>query len=115
MPSTFPNIPPDTKSKRQRSARILVADFGDGYAQTALDGINTTVEDWDLSFDNYSIIDVKTITDFLDAQNSYKSFYWTPPDETVAKLWRQDGPYSVTFVGPSTRSLSFKMKRVYTL
>lgn len=115
MPDTFPPINPDTKSKRQRSARVLVADFGDGYAQSGLDGINTTVENWDLSFENYTLADVTTLTTFLDTQASYKSFYWTPPNESTAKLWRQDGDYSVGYPGPLTRTLSVKIKRVYSL
>jgi phage-related protein len=115
MTSTFPNISPDTKSKRNRSARVLVADFGDGYAQSSADGLNTAIETWDLSFENYNIDDVNTLTAFLDAQNSVKSFYWTPPDETVPKLWRQDGDYSVSFIGPVTRTLTVKIKRVYSL
>ncbi|MDO8985797.1 phage tail protein [Cypionkella sp.] len=115
MPDTFPAIAPDTKSKRQRAARILQADFGDGYAQAGPDGINTTVENWDLSFENYPISDVTTLTAFLDAQASYKSFYWTPPNEATPKLWRQDGDYTVGYPGPLTRSLSVKIKRVYSL
>ena len=115
MPTTFPAINVGQKSKRKRSERVLVADFGDGYAQTAPDGVNTAVEEWSLSFDDYSITDIKTITDFLDGLRSSTAFFWTPPDETVAKLWRQTGDYDVSFDGPTTRSLNVSIKRVYTL
>lgn len=115
MPDTFPSINPDTKSKRSRSGRILVADFGDGYAQAGPDGINNVVETWDLSFENYPIADVNTLITFFNTQNSAKSFYWTPPDEVTPKLWRQDGDYTVSFVGPLTRTLTVKIKRVYAL
>lgn len=115
MADTFPAINPDTKSKRSRSGRALVADFGDGYSQAGPDGINNVVEGWDLSFENYPISEVTTLVDFFNTQNSVKSFYWTPPDETIPKLWRQDGDYTVSFVGPLTRSFSVKIKRVYAL
>lgn len=115
MPDTFPAIAPDTKSKRQRGARVLVADFGDGYAQTAPDGVNTVTEQWDLSFENYSSADVSTLITFFNMQASYKSFYCTPPDEVTPKLWRQDGDYTVGYPGPLTRSFSVKLKRVYSM
>jgi phage-related protein len=115
MPDTFPAINPDTKSRRSKSNRVLKADFGDGYSQTSLDGVNTVEESWELSFDNYFKADIDTIVAFLDSQASYKSFYWTPPDESTPKLWRQDGDYSVTLAGPLTRSLTVKIKRAYSL
>lgn len=115
MPTTFPSINIGQKSKRKRSDRLLVADFGDGYGQTAPDGINTVVEEWSLSFDDYPLADIKTITDFLDGLGSAKSFYWTPQDETVAKLWRAPDGYDVSYGGPTTRSLNVTIKRVYYL
>lgn len=58
--------------------RILKAQFGDGYAQTAADGINNKCESWPLTFvaKRDKIIAIKN---FLDATNGVESFQWTPP------------------------------------
>lgn len=58
--------------------RVRKAQFGDGYAQRAADGINNKAQSWPLSFvgsANY----ITPIANFLDTQAGYQSFYWTPP------------------------------------
>ena len=114
MPETFPAISIGMRSKRKTGYRVNVADFGDGYAQAVPDGLNTRMESWDLSFDDYPVSDITTITSFLDARGGYQSFYWTPPDELTPKLWRQDGEYNVSYNGPTTRTLTVTIKRVYS-
>jgi phage-related protein len=111
--TTFPNILPDRSSKRTKFNRILKADFGDGYGQTALDGLNTEVEEWDLSFKDYPAADVTTITDFLDARANNESFLWTAPGDLVEKKWKQLDEYETTFPGHETMTLKVTLKRVY--
>ena len=60
------------------SQRTLVAQFGDGYAQRAADGINGKQEKWPLEFVGTSDY-IAPIRDFLDRHAGYKSFLWTPP------------------------------------
>lgn len=115
MPETFPNIKPDRSSTRTKKDRTLQADFGDGYGQTALDGINTSMEEWRLSFKDYPEAEIQTLTDFLDARQSNEHFLWTPPGEVTAKKWKQVDEYDVTFPGHGTRSLTVTIKRVYVL
>lgn len=112
MPETFPNIPIDLSSSKSREARILRADFGDGYYQAAGDGINPYKEKWSLSFSHRkkSVIDI--IIAFLETSNSVTPFFWTAPND-VRKKWIQDGEYSLGRSGPDAYSLSFKISRVY--
>lgn len=115
MPSTFPNIPPDRSSKKTKSDRTLIAGFGDGYEQATPDGLNTSLEKWDLSFADYPESQIDQITTFLDSMQSIYYFLWTPPGEVTPKKWRQEGEYTVSFPGHTTKSLNVTIKRVYTL
>lgn len=58
--------------------RVLKAQFGDGYAQTAPDGINNRSTSWPLSFTG-TAAKVGAIAAFLDRHAGSRSFYWTPP------------------------------------
>ncbi len=58
--------------------RVLKAQFGDGYAQTAADGINNKSQTWPLQFRG-TAAKIAPIRDFLDACSGYQAFFWTPP------------------------------------
>jgi phage-related protein len=58
--------------------RRLTAQFGDGYQQTAADGINNKSQSWPLSF-TASAATITAIRTFLDARGGWQSFFWTPP------------------------------------
>lgn len=62
----------------QKSFRVLVAQFGDGYAQRVGDGINTQSQSWPLEFAGDSR-EIRPIRAFLDAHEGFRSFLWTPP------------------------------------
>lgn len=77
-----PRTDPDGKS----SFRVLSAQFGDGYAQEAGDGINNEIRSWPLQFvgsENY----IKPIRNFLRRHAGFKPFSWTPPMETEPGLF----------------------------
>jgi len=58
--------------------RVLTAQFGDGYKQTAGDGINTAVQSWPVQFTGGAAY-ITEIRDFLRAHRGVKPFLWTPP------------------------------------
>ncbi|MCO8251100.1 phage tail protein [Comamonas thiooxydans] len=60
------------------SHRTLRAQFGDGYAQVAGDGINPRKQSWPLEFRGRAG-QIKPIRDFLDRHAGARSFTWTPP------------------------------------
>lgn len=112
MTETFPSTEPDRNSKRTKEDKILRAEFGDGYTQTAADGINNTIVKWTLSFANYPGDLIDEITDFLDDRGSTESFNWTPPFEDSPSLWKQVGAYDVTYPGGSAKSLTVTLQQV---
>lgn len=75
-----------TEVAKITNARILKTDFGDGYSQRALDGINAIVDEWSMSWVVNST-DADTLTDFFEARGGHESFDWTPEGESVSKKW----------------------------
>lgn len=112
MPETFPDISPDRNSKKTVANKINRADFGDGYSQTAPDGINNRVVKWSLSFANYPGDLIDNITLFLDSRAENESFYWTPPFEDTPTLWKQVGGYDLGFPGGSAKTLTVTFQQV---
>ena len=85
---TFPAFEPDQEGT---SADVMFemneAQFGDGYEQASGVGINDTRRDWSVRF-KLGKSDADTIISFLEARKGITPFYWTPPRESSAKLFR---------------------------
>lgn len=81
--STFTYIPVYGATETTR-ARVLKAQFGDGYTQRVADGINTQPRTWSLSFSKTQA-DIETILTFLRTEGGVTSFTWTPPRGAVGK------------------------------
>jgi phage-related protein len=90
--------------------RVLSAQFGDGYKQTAADGINNRSASWPLSFTD-SVANIAPIKDFLDRQGGYKSFAWTPPLGTQG--WYKAGEYQYTSHGAGNCTLSVTFEQAF--
>ncbi|WP_085696271.1 phage tail protein [Pseudomonas sp. B26(2017)] len=93
-------------------------DFGDGYSQAGGIGINTKSESWDIS----AVGRLKTATtagdqlqeirDFLDAQEGYKSFLWTPPGGDQGYYRAPDG-YKIDTQGVGIYTLTATFNQVF--
>lgn len=57
-----------------------VAQFGDGYAQDAGNGINNETQTWTHSATDISSDTLDEIIAFLRAHKGYIRFFWTPPN-----------------------------------
>jgi len=68
----------DAKPTGTKTFRVLKAQFGDGYEQTAADGINNASQSWPLTFTGRSAR-IAQIEAFLDARAGAQSFLWTSP------------------------------------
>lgn len=84
--------------------RSIVAQFGDGYAQRAADGINGKSESWPLEFVGGGDY-IRPIRDFLDRHAGWKSFLWTPPMGQEQHFVTPEG-YSLRAMGGDAYSLS---------
>ncbi len=69
---------PRTAAAGDSTFRVRTAQFGDGYAQVAGDGINTETQSWDLSFTGVFAY-ISPIVGFLRDHGGATSFIWTPP------------------------------------
>ncbi len=72
------NWSPRVNPRGQVRLRTLEAKFGDGYTQTAADGINSKVQSWPLEFVGTEQ-KIGEIAAFLDRHGGFRSFLWTPP------------------------------------
>ncbi len=59
--------------------RVVVAQFGDGYAQRRADGINTQDQVWDINLYNRLQPVADEVLDFLTERNGVDVFNWSPP------------------------------------
>jgi phage-related protein len=70
------------------SPRVKTVKFGDGWEQRMNDGLNNTLLELDLAFDNRDLYESAAITHFLDTRGGSESFIWYPPQPYQAqKLW----------------------------
>jgi phage-related protein len=82
---------PQYATSLEVAPKILKAQFGDGYTQRSVDGINTQGQKWNLNFSNTEHADLIAIIAFMAVRGGYTSFTWTPPDGTeisvVCEKW----------------------------
>ena len=78
----------------KKAPRILDAQFGDGYAQRAQDGINASPQSWSLVFNGVDDTEADAIEAFLEARGAHEPFDWTPPGKAsarfVCKEWNRE-------------------------
>lgn len=88
-------------------------DFGDGYTQAGGTGINTRSGNWDVSKTGYLAegSELRSVRDFLDRHEGYKTFYWTPPGG-VAGRYRAKG-YKIITYGAGLFGLSVTFKQAH--
>ena len=84
------------QSSVDESPRVQETRFGDGYVQSAPDGINTLEQRWDLLFEGVDDAVANDIVAFLRVRGGAEVFDWTPlwvtgnsPIRVVCKTWRR--------------------------
>jgi phage-related protein len=92
------------------TAAVKTAQFGDGYSQTAQDGINNISSNWPITYSGMKA-DVLAARDFLRAQAG-ASFYWTPPGD-VQGLYRCT-TWTIQPQGGSVYTLSATFQQVFS-
>ncbi len=100
----------DKGPSRTKKMRVLKAQFGDGYAQRAPDGLNNQIQTWSLRFTgNDAKLD--PIRDFLDDKGGATSFLWTNP-RGEQLLWVA-GEYSESDLGGGISTLSVTFEQSF--
>jgi phage-related protein len=72
-------------SSLEQQPRLKEAQFGDGYAQRAPDGINFMPEVWSLTFDEVEDAVADELVAFLQDQKGYIAFNYVPLRYTTAR------------------------------
>ncbi|UIN38288.1 phage tail protein [Methylobacterium oryzae] len=82
---TPPYAPTDSTDKPE--VKLLKAEFGDGYTQTAGDGMNHIRKVVDLSWEVLTPAQAKEIEAFFVARGGFEPFYYTLSDDDTPILW----------------------------
>jgi phage-related protein len=106
--STNGTVPDFGLSKKSEPA-IRNVQFGDGYSQRLVVGLNQSPKEWNLTWVNRSNADITAIETFLDARAGAQSFTWTPPDGATAyKFIAQSWNRKLEYAGISTLDATFR-------
>jgi phage-related protein len=83
-PSPAPSV---TGLSTQTTARVLKAEFGDGYTQRAGDGLNTLPAQVSATWPPMPRATLDAIVSFLEHRRGFEAFAWTVPGEASSRLW----------------------------
>jgi phage-related protein len=106
--ATFPSITPTYGAQKTSQPKVRQVQFGDGYSQRLMVGLNQDPKVWSLTWE-VSETDADTIETFLNARAADgASFDWTPPDEATAYKWTcYDWSKSIPYLNRATIQASF--------
>ncbi len=88
MTDTLPSVPaPDGNVTRASKPNMQVANFGDGYSQRATFGMKQTAIQLTLTYSTVLTSEKDILSDFVNAHQNGEAFFFTLPDESVARVW----------------------------
>lgn len=74
-------------SEVQYKARVLTAQFGDGYTQRSGDGQNAVGATYNVGFNNLTRPEAQVLLDFFKERAGYKAFTYRVSGEAVDRKW----------------------------
>ena len=95
----------------------ITAQFGDGYMQRAVDGINDKQETWSISYDNLNLTNRNLLWLFIEQVKMTGVIEWTAPGDLLEKKWVIDpeGTISEQAKAGAIYTVNFSLKRVFDL
>ena len=90
---------PDFGLTKKSEPRVRTVQYGDGYSQRLIYGLNQNPKVWDLTWTATSNSDADAIESFLDARAGSESFDWTPPaggssGKYICSSWNRELKYT---------------------
>jgi phage-related protein len=82
--ATFPDFDPAPGMSKQSRPNVRIAEFGSGYSQRTVFGLNQNPKNYNLTF-RVSEEEADIIEEFLDARGGAEKFEYTPPYESSSK------------------------------
>lgn len=86
LPTFTPPVPP-SKSTESEEAKLLAAEFGDGYTQESGDGLNNVRRVLKLTWEVLIPEEADAIINFLRSRKGYLRFWYRPSDDTQTIKW----------------------------
>ena len=107
---------PDKGLSRQSTPRVLRIQFGDGYEQRVAEGLNSSQENYQISYSNRPKAEIDDIAAFMDEKKGVTSFNYVIPDtnnggETTIKVVCDQ--YNLVYVSDSSYTFTATFRRVY--
>ena len=103
-------------SSKSTVNRIIKAQFGDGYAQTIQDGLNSNIDFWNIIYAPLTGTDLTTVENFITTVGVHTFFEWTPFGEVTLKKWRiVKDSIQVDFISTTDKRISFTIEQVFDL
>ena len=107
---------PDKGLSRQSTPRVLKVQFGDGYEQRIAEGLNSSQENYQISYSNRPKAEIDDIAAFMDEKKGVTSFNYVIPDtnnggETTIKVVCDQ--YNLVYVSDSSYTFTATFRRVY--
>ena len=113
MPAALPaNLVPSQASTRRRTYKTKRARFGNGYAQSAPDGINSVMDAWTLVFENLTTTERNQLVSILDSIQSWDYLTWQAPGDAGTKRWLLNDGWSESTTG-NLWTISFDVEQTY--
>lgn len=107
--TAFPSITPSYGLRKISSPSVRQVQFGDGYSQRIVFGLNQNLKSYSPVWNNISETDADTISNFLDARGGSESFTWTPPGESgSSKFICQSWSKTISYKNRATIQAAFK-------
>lgn len=100
------------RSSLSEEPRVKRAKFGEGYEQRQGDGINSTAQQWDLSFEDVDDSIADAIIAFWRTHAGVDSFDWTPKWGTTA-IRVTCSKWGRSIAGEGFSNLSAKFEQVF--
>jgi phage-related protein len=95
--------------------KVLTANFGDNYSQTAADGINSQADKLDLSWENLTMPEFAAIWAFLKAQGGTAPFYFQVVGTPYWQKWKCNADMVRTFISSQSVSLQITLNEVFDI
>mgnify|MGYP003122792027 FL=1 len=97
--ANFPTtVNPTYGASKNSTPKIRVAEFGSGYSQRTVYGINQDLKNWQFTWENITETNADEIETFLEARGGVESFDYQPQGEASSKKyicvnWSKSIPY----------------------
>ena len=109
-----PPVEPSVTSSKSVKAKVLTADFSDGYTVRAVDGLNSISVTMSLRWQILSIDDADTIEAFLEDHEGAEAFYYTIPREDSPRKFTCE-EWTRSYDNPLNETLTATFKEVFDL